>query len=105
MPVSGLLSAFRSPFVHEPGSRFAYGMSTDWTGRLIEHVSGLPLEQYFRRKICDPLAVEDMTFSPTPEQWGRVAPVHLVADDGKAQAIDFEFPTEREFDPAGHGLY
>jgi methyl acetate hydrolase len=105
MPVTGELRAFASPFIAEPGSRFAYGMSTDWTGRVIETLSGLPLEAYFRRHILDPLDIRDMTFSPTAEQWERVAPVHLVADDDSAAVIDFEFPTEREFDPAGHGLY
>src|SRR5262249_15994784 len=67
--------------------------------------SGLPLEEYFRRHIREPLGIADLTFSPSPEQWRRVTPVHLVADDGTARVIDFEFPTEREFDPAGHGLY
>ncbi|MFN8224768.1 MAG: serine hydrolase domain-containing protein [Gaiellales bacterium] len=105
MPVTGQLIAFGSPMVCEPGSRFAYGMSTDWTGRVIEAVSGLSLEEYFRRHISDPLGITDLTFSPTAEQWRRVAPVHLIAADGSAQVIDFELPTEREFDPAGHGLY
>jgi len=105
MPVSGQLVAFQSPFVCEPGSRFAYGMSTDWTGRVIEEVSGQSLESYLREHVCDPLGIRDMTFTPSAEQWSRVAPVHQVAEDGSAEVIDFEFPAEREFDPAGHGLY
>jgi methyl acetate hydrolase len=105
MPVSGELRSFESPFVCEPGSRFAYGMSTDWTGRVIERLSGLPLEDCFRQRVLEPLGIRDMTFSPDAEQWTRVAPVHHVADDGSASVIDFEFPQEREFDPAGHGLY
>lgn len=105
MPVSGLLVSFESPFVCEPGSRFAYGMSTDWTGRVIERLSGMPIEQVFRQRILEPLGIRDMTFSPDAEQWTRVAPVHAVGEDGSAAVIDFEFPQEREFDPAGHGLY
>ena len=105
MPVSGLLTSFQSPFVCEPGSRFAYGMSTDWTGRVIERLSGMPLEDVFRQRVLEPLGIRDMTFTPDAEQWTRVAPVHAVGEDGSAVVIDFEFPREREFDPAGHGLY
>lgn len=42
----------------ESGTQFLYGSSTDWAGRLIEKLSGMSLENYFRKKICEPL---DMT--------------------------------------------
>src|SRR5713101_4546725 len=35
------------PLMFEPGTRWQYGYSTDWTGRLVEIVSGLTLEQFF----------------------------------------------------------
>ena len=99
------LTSFQSPFVCEPGSRFAYGMSTDWTGRVIERSAACPSRTSSASASCEPLGIRDMTFSPNAEQWTRVAPVHAVGDDGGAVVIDFEFPQEREFDPAGHGLY
>src|SRR6266478_10246421 len=39
------------PLVFEPGERWLYSTSTDWVGRLVEKVSGQPLEDYFRQHI------------------------------------------------------
>jgi CubicO group peptidase (beta-lactamase class C family) len=50
------------PLVFEPGTRWQYGYSADWTGRLVETVSGLNLEQYFQRNILQPLGMNDTTF-------------------------------------------
>ena len=46
----------------EPGTRWQYGYSADWTGKLVEIVSGLTLEQYFQRNILQPLGMQDTTF-------------------------------------------
>jgi methyl acetate hydrolase len=40
-----------TPLMFEPGSRWQYGTSADWSGRLVETVSGLTLEQYFQKNI------------------------------------------------------
>ncbi len=44
-----------TPLMFEPGSRWQYGTSADWSGRLVETVSGLTLEQYFQKNILKPL--------------------------------------------------
>ena len=41
------------PLQFEPGERWLYSTSTDWLGRLVEKVSGQPLEDYFRQHIFD----------------------------------------------------
>jgi CubicO group peptidase (beta-lactamase class C family) len=51
-----------TPLIFEPGTRWQYGTSADWTGRLVEAVSGLTLEQYFQRNILQPLGMKDTTF-------------------------------------------
>src|SRR5204862_3334317 len=43
------------PLLFEPGEKWLYSTSTDWLGRLVEKISGLSLEDYFRRRILDPL--------------------------------------------------
>jgi CubicO group peptidase (beta-lactamase class C family) len=105
MPSSGLKASFASPMVVDPGERFTYGMSTDWTGQVLEALTGRPLEQIVRERVTDPLGLADIVFTPNPEQTRRLAPVHLRQADGAFTVIDFEWPSEPEFHSAGHGLY
>ncbi len=50
------------PLMNQPGERFTYGLSVDVLGRLIEVLSGQPLDQYLRRRIFEPLAMRDTYF-------------------------------------------
>lgn len=47
----------------ESGTQFLYGTSTDWTGRLVEKLSGLTLEEYFRKNITGPLGMNRTWFN------------------------------------------
>jgi CubicO group peptidase (beta-lactamase class C family) len=105
MPSSGLLASFKSPMVVDPGERFTYGMSTDWTGRVLEVITGKPLADIVRERVTGPLGLDDVVFTLNPEQTGRLAPVHLRRDERSFKVIDFEWPAEPEFHSAGHGLY
>ena len=42
------------PFEAQPGERFVYGYSTDVLGCIVERVSGLSLDEYFRSRITGP---------------------------------------------------
>jgi len=70
------------PLMFEPGERWLYGTSTDWLGRVIEAVSGEPLEEYFRRNILDPLAMIDTFYSVPPETQARLVAAHRRQGDG-----------------------
>lgn len=50
------------PLLFEPGSQFAYGLSTDLLGYLVEVISGMPLDQYFEEIIFRPLGMDDTYF-------------------------------------------
>ena len=50
------------PLMHQPGEKFTYGLSVDVLGRLIEVLSGQPLDQYLRTRIFEPLAMRDTWF-------------------------------------------
>ncbi|MGI9233796.1 MAG: serine hydrolase domain-containing protein [Woeseiaceae bacterium] len=52
----------QQPLLFEPGSKFAYGLSTDVLGYLIEVVSGKSLDQYFADEIFQPLGMTDTYF-------------------------------------------
>src|SRR3954449_5470423 len=50
------------PLVFQPGSEWNYGVSTDVLGRLVEVVSGQPLDEFFEQRIFTPLGMTDTSF-------------------------------------------
>ncbi len=50
------------PLLHQPGTHFEYGMSTDLLGRVIEEVSGESLAAFFEKRIFAPLSMKDTGF-------------------------------------------
>lgn len=50
----------------ESGTQYLYGTSTIWVGRVVEKLSGLSLEDYFRKYITGPLGM-DRTWYNVPE--------------------------------------
>jgi CubicO group peptidase (beta-lactamase class C family) len=66
----------------QPGSRWTYspGAGFETLGRLVEIASGIPLDQFFRTRIFEPLGMANTTFWPSEAQWPRVASVYQRAD-------------------------
>ncbi|GAA3176510.1 serine hydrolase domain-containing protein [Blastococcus jejuensis] len=50
------------PLVFQPGSEWNYGVSTDVLGRLVEVLSGQPLDEFFAERIFAPLGMTDTSF-------------------------------------------
>jgi CubicO group peptidase (beta-lactamase class C family) len=71
----------------QPGSRWAYspGAGFETLGRIVEIVSGLPLDRFLRTRIFDPLGMKDITFWPSDAQWPRVATVYTRSAKGLAK--------------------
>ncbi len=55
------------PLQYHPGERWHYSVAVDVQGALIERLSGMPLDRYFRERIFEPLGMED-TFFQVPEE-------------------------------------
>ncbi|WP_277187520.1 serine hydrolase [Caballeronia sp. BR00000012568055] len=70
------------PLVCHPGDHWHYGISTDVLGALIQRVSGMPLGEFFRTRIFEPLGMVDTAFFVTPEQAQRLSTSYAVAPDG-----------------------
>ena len=66
----------------DPGTRWEYGINTDWAGRLVEKVSGLTLEQYFRKNIFQPLGMEDSFFNVPADKQPRLVKQYQRKEDG-----------------------
>src|SRR6516162_2040812 len=76
LPAEEKTHAPRTLLMFDPGERWQYGTSIDWVGRIVEHVSGEPLDAYFKKHIFDPLGMNDSGFVISPEQGTREALSH-----------------------------
>ena len=101
---TGKRAALHMPLAFDPGERWEYGVNTDWVGLLVEAASGQALDAYLRQHVFDPLGMADTGFTPTPEQWARLAALHQRQADGSLQPQPFETPSTPEF-RGGGGLY
>jgi methyl acetate hydrolase len=95
-----------TPLMFDPGERWQYGGGIDWVGRLVELVSGEPLDVYFRRHIFEPLDMGDTAFVISGAQQMREASGHRRLPDGSLMAE----PRERLITPqrrfsGGGGIY
>jgi methyl acetate hydrolase len=103
---TGKLATIRMPLVFDPGDRWLYGINIDWVGRLVESISGQPLDVYFRDKIFTPLGMKDSGYQPTAEQRARQARLHTRQADGSLALQPLEaVPAAPEFWSAGGPLY
>lgn len=61
------------PLLHQPGEKFTYGLSVDVVGRLVEVLSGQPLDQFLRRRLFEPLGMQDTYFYLPADRQNRLA--------------------------------
>lgn len=64
------------PLFNQPGEQFTYGLNTDLLGYLIEVVSGMPLDRFFKQRIFDPLGMKDTYFYLPPSKHSRLVALH-----------------------------
>jgi len=75
------------PLLHEPGSGWKYGLSTDVLGHLVEVVSGRTLEEFFEESIFQPLGMKDTHFFLPEEKIPRLASVYRRAENGRLREL------------------
>jgi CubicO group peptidase (beta-lactamase class C family) len=75
------------PFEFEPGTKWSYSNSgIDTLGRIIEVVSGDSYEEFLKKRVFDPLGMNDTTFYPNKSQISRLATIYGKDKDGKLVA-------------------
>jgi CubicO group peptidase (beta-lactamase class C family) len=92
------------PLMFEPGTAWQYGYSADWTGRLVEAVSGLNLEQYFQRNILQPLGMNDTSFIFPAEKFDRLVGRSQRQNGGPLQEVPRTLPPKPAAFNGGGGL-
>ena len=76
------------PLAFDPGARWNYSVSTDVVGRVIEVISGKPLDQYLTERILDPLGMTDTGFAVPKTKLGRVASCYVKMPDDPLTLLD-----------------
>jgi methyl acetate hydrolase len=99
----------RTPLMFDPGERWQYGTSIDWVGKIVEEVSGEPLETHFKKNIFEPLGMNDTTFEITAAQRMREASGHHRQPDGSLKPEPMEPAPKPQAAPRHHsgggGIY
>jgi CubicO group peptidase (beta-lactamase class C family) len=69
------------PLLFNPGEKFEYSLGVDVLGRLVEVVSGKPLDEFFRTRIFEPLGMKDTYFFPPDNKAARIATAYTYYPD------------------------
>lgn len=70
------------PLLFDPGARWNYSMSTDVCGRLVEVMSGQPLDEHLRDHILDPLGMTDTAFCAPESELVRCSALYSRSPSG-----------------------
>ena len=89
----------------ESGTQFLYGNSIDWVGRIVEKVSNMDLESYFRKNITGPLEMNRTWFNVPDSLKCYIVSWGQRGEDGKQSLVEFpdRIPTKAVIEYAGGG--
>lgn len=98
------------PLHHNPGERFTYSEGLDVLGYFIEIISGMPFDQFLRKRIFDPLGMDDTWFYLPESKADRLVRVQEPVD-GKWKNFpvtfydpDYPIKGAKKFFSGGAGL-
>ncbi len=80
------------PLKFQPGTVWNYSVSTDVLGRLVEVVSGTPLDTFFYERIFEPLRMVDTGFVVPENDRERLAVLYQNGEPSTALGADFTAP-------------
>jgi CubicO group peptidase (beta-lactamase class C family) len=70
------LSTLKLDFQPAEAQMYSPTAAFDVCARLVELTSGMPYNEFVVKEICEPLGMQDTTFTPTDEQWSRFIVMH-----------------------------
>ncbi len=82
------------PLHNHPGDKFVYSEGLDVLGYFIEIISGMPLDEFFRTRIFDPLDMDDTWFYLPESKYERLVTVQTLKDGNWVK-----FPAPYAYDP------
>ena len=75
------------PLAAQPGEKWMYSIAVDVQGKLIESLSGKPLDEYIAERVFKPLAMHDSGFYVPADKLDRLT-VNYGKKDGKLSPVD-----------------
>ena len=63
------------PLHHNPGERFTYSLGLDVLGYFVEIISGMPFDEFLRKRLFDPLGMDDTWFYLPESKTNRLVTV------------------------------
>ena len=69
------------PVSFEPGTGYAYGLSADILGAVIEVISGCKFSEFLSKRIFEPLGMKDTAFYVCEEKQNRLAKAYSSVED------------------------
>jgi CubicO group peptidase (beta-lactamase class C family) len=113
----------RLPLAYQPGSKWQYSVAFDVVARLIEVISGQPLQEFLAERLFTPLGMTDTGFSVPLEKRARIATMYGHPDIAvnsigqifeawksglnERREVEGTYPSTdaRTFARGGHGLF
>lgn len=103
--LTGTKQGLMYPLTFDPGTRWDYGMGIDWLGRIVEAVSGQPIDAFLKAELFEPLGMSDTDVELNPSMSARLAGVKARGEDGAFVDFDLAPPSNPEVYGMGHALY
>lgn len=76
------------PLNFQPGEKWEYSRATCVVGRLVEEMSGMTLDEFFRQRIFEPLGMKDTHFFLPEDKLDRFAAQYQPGEDRKIELAD-----------------
>ncbi|KAI2473173.1 beta-lactamase family protein [Annulohypoxylon bovei var. microspora] len=76
------------PLRFQPGEGWSYGVGIDWAGIVLQRKTGLTLNDYVQKNICQPLGLQNVNMLPTQSMKDKIAYMHSRGQDGKIYPRD-----------------
>jgi len=71
------------PLHHNPGEKFTYSEGLDVLGYFIEVISGMPFDVFLKKRLLDPLGMNDTWFYLPEDKTNRLVSVQQKSDKGE----------------------
>jgi CubicO group peptidase (beta-lactamase class C family) len=93
------------PLADQPGSTFTYGLNTDVLGYLVEIVSKMSLNDFFRKRIFEPLDMKDTYFKIPKEKAERLVSLYEKKEGGLVKVSHSIYEGNSVDYPIDNGIY
>ena len=102
--------AGKLPLAFVPGTTWQYGLSADVLGAVVEVVSGMRLGEFMKKRIFEPLGMQDTAFYVPEDKQSRLAKAYRDGENGLEEetgcnlGIQYKMELEPAFESGGAGL-